>query len=132
MTHSDLTIVWAGIEDPAPISALAAKVDAAMVALGFAAETRPFVPHVTIARLKVPSALRDVVLPLAEQMFGGGPIEHAILYESQTKPSGSIYKEIRRISFKQLPEPEKRQIDAVDLGAPEDTDDGWPKGQSSS
>nr|HEX4316980.1 RNA 2',3'-cyclic phosphodiesterase [Kofleriaceae bacterium] len=129
------TVVWAGIEDPAPISALAAKVDAAMTGVGFAAETRPFVPHVTVARLKVPSAVKDVLLPLAEQMFGGGPIEHVILYESQTKPSGSVYKEIRRIAFKTALEGPKptfeRQIDAVDLGATEDTDDGWPRGHSS-
>jgi 2'-5' RNA ligase len=122
------TVVWAGIEDGAPITALAGKVDAAMTALGFPAETRPFVPHVTIARLRAPTAIKEVILPLSEQMFGGGAVEQVILYESQTKPSGSIYKEIRRIRFKQPPEHEKRQIDAVDLGATEDTDDGWPRG----
>jgi 2'-5' RNA ligase len=128
------TVVWAGVADPAPLVALAAAVDAAMVALGFAAETRPFVPHVTLARLRVPAAVRDVVLPLSEQMFGSGSVEEVILYESETKPSGSVYREVRRFGFKSSPEArsdaQKRQIDAVELGASEDTDDGWPRGHT--
>jgi 2'-5' RNA ligase len=99
-----------------------------MAAMGFDAEKRPYVPHVTLARLRAPSAIKEVVLPLSEQMFGRGWNEGVILYESETKPSGSVYRELRRIGFKAAPEAEKRQIDAVDLGASEDTDDGWPRG----
>jgi 2'-5' RNA ligase len=128
------TVLWAGIADPAPLAALAGKVDTAMTALGFAAETRPYAPHLTLARLKAPAALREVVLPLAEQMFGGGGVTEVILYESETKPTGSVYRELRRISFQTASqggsEAEKRQIDRVDQGASEDTDDGWPRGHS--
>ena len=128
------TVVWAGIVNPAPLAALAAKVDAAMTALGYPAEARPYAPHVTLGRLRSPAAIREVLLPLAEQMFGGGTVDEVILYESETKPTGSTYRELRRIGFQTGSQPgsggEKRQIDRVDVGASEDTDDGWPRGHS--
>ena len=45
-------VLWAGIEgDAGPLMRLQADVDAALGALGFATETRPFHPHLTLARL---------------------------------------------------------------------------------
>jgi RNA 2',3'-cyclic 3'-phosphodiesterase len=128
------SVVWAGIVDPAPLVALAGKVAAAMTALGYQTDARPYVPHVTLARLRTPAAVREVVLPLAEQMFGGGAIAEVLLYESETKPTGSVYRELRRIGFQTASQTasngEKRQIDRVELSASEDTDDGWPRGHS--
>jgi hypothetical protein len=68
-------------------------------------------------------------------MFGDTRVEAITLFESETKPSGSVYKEISRIDFKQpviAPAGSaERQTRALDLGAQhglEDTDDGWPRG----
>ena len=110
-----------------------------MEGLGFAAETRPFHPHVTLARMRETRLLKEVVLPVAEQMFGDTRIDAVTLFESETKSSGSVYREISRIELKQAPNPPlgtaERQTRTVDLGAStqtsesEDTDDGWPRGQ---
>lgn len=124
------TVVWAGVADPGPITQLANKLDRAMAEVGFAAETRPFAPHVTVARLREGKPVREVVLPLAEQMFGGASIDHVILFESVGVSGSSKYIELRRISFKQALEREDRQTETVDLSASEDTDDGWPRGHS--
>lgn len=128
------TVVWAGVTDPGPITQLANKLDHAMAEIGFAAETRPFTPHVTVARLRDAGSgktpVREVVLPLAEQMFGGVSIDHVILFESVGVSGSSKYVELRRISFKQALEREDRQTETVDLSASEDTDDGWPRGHS--
>jgi 2'-5' RNA ligase len=123
------TVLWAGIEDGAALVELATKIDAATTELGFAAETRPFHPHVTLARTREIRALREVVLPMSEQMFSETKASGVILYESETKSSGSVYKEISRIAFKPAETAEKRQTGALELGDETDaTDDGWPRG----
>jgi 2'-5' RNA ligase len=45
-------VVWIGIEPAAPMARLAAGLDAACAALGFAREERPFAAHLTLGRVK--------------------------------------------------------------------------------
>lgn len=124
------SVVWAGADGDA-IGEVAKRVDAAMVRLGFAAETRPFHAHVTIARLRENRPLRELVLPLAEQMFGTSKIDGVTLFESETKSTGPVYTELHRIVFKRPENPEERQTGAVELGdETQETDDGWPRGHS--
>jgi hypothetical protein len=63
-------------------------------------------------------------------MFSDTRIDGVTLFESETKSSGSIYRDLHRIGFKQADQtsfsPEKRQTGAVELG--DETDDGWPRG----
>ena len=126
------TVLWAGVEDQGQLQPIAAAIDRATAALGFAAETRAFHPHVTLARLRDPKPIREVVLPLAEQMFGETRIDGVTLFESETKSTGPVYRDLSRIGFKQAGEAardaETRQRDALQPGAPDDTDDGWPRG----
>lgn len=49
-------VVWVGIDDPiGGFAAVASSCEEAYADLGFAAERRAFVPHLTVARLRVPS-----------------------------------------------------------------------------
>ena len=132
-------VLWAGVtEDDGALAKLAARVESACTGLGFAADKRPFHPHVTLGRVRETRPLRDVVLPLSEQMFGDTRIDAITLFESETKSSGSVYREVRRISFKTASEgavsAAERQSRPVELeetrrtSEPE-TDDGWPRGQ---
>ncbi len=143
------SVLWAGIEDGAALIRFARSIGAAMAGLGFqrsetgggdpARDPRPFHPHVTIARLRTPRAIREIVLPMAEQMFGDTRIDAVTLFESETKSNGSVYREVQKIAFERAvrppSEPSKRQTDALERGTPdrepEDslTDDGWPRGQ---
>lgn len=128
------TVVWAGVEDSGgALGELAKRIEAAMAEIGFPRESRPFHAHVTIGRLRETRAVKDVVLPLAEQMFGDTRIEAISLFESETKSSGSVYREISRIEFKQPETTPERQTSPLELGASDDTsaetDDGWPRGQ---
>jgi 2'-5' RNA ligase len=131
------SVLWPGIDEPSgALGRLATAGETALVALGYPAENRAFHPHVTLARAKETRALGGLVLPVAEQMFGESRVEAVTLFESETKPTGSVYKEISRIDFKQVPIPTpadaERQTRALELVAQhglEDTDDGWPRGQ---
>lgn len=138
------TVLWAGIEDPAPLTRLADAIGGAVEGLGFARERRPYHPHVTLARLREARAIREVVLPMAEQMFGNTQADAITLFESEMKSSGSVYKELEKIPLKRPratpAEAEKRQTGALERGTPEraldelltQTDDGWPRGQGPS
>jgi 2'-5' RNA ligase len=133
------SVLWAGIEDGGGIGTLARSIGDAMAGLGFARDLRPYHPHVTIARLRNPRALREIVLPMAEQMFGDSRIDSMTLFESEIKSSGSVYREIQNIAFQRPPNPAfaplQRQTGALERGTPtrepDDslTDDGWPRGQ---
>lgn len=128
------SVVWAGIEDAGGgLAGLAAAIERAVGGLGFAPEARPYHPHVTLARTREARALREVVLPLSEQMFGDTRLDSVTLFESRANPKSSAYREVRKISFN-APlnppiSPPERQTAPVDLGAHDaDTDDGWPRG----
>lgn len=129
-------VLWAGVEEPGGLRSLAARIESAMVALGFPAEGRAFHPHVTLGRLRETRAVREVVLPLAEQMFGDTRVEAITLFESETKSTGSVYRELEKISLEKAARAaisrSERQTSPVELGAHDaspDTDDGWPRGQ---
>lgn len=49
-------VVWMGMHDTAPLVSIAGSLDRAVAALGVPEETRPFRPHVTLARVKAPLA----------------------------------------------------------------------------
>lgn len=118
------SVLWAGVDGP--IAPVAAKIEAAMVGLGFAADGRAFHAHVTISRLRESRPVRELVLPMAEQMFSESRIDGVTLFESVTKSSGPVYQELHRIGFKPALNPEKRQTSALELD--DHTDDGWPRG----
>jgi RNA 2',3'-cyclic 3'-phosphodiesterase len=120
------TVLWAGIGDAPAFGELAKRIDAAMVGLGYTREERAFHAHVTMARLREPKAIRELVLPMAEQVFSTTRVSWVSLFESETKSSGSVYRELARIGFSQASEGEKRQTAALEAG--DDTDDGWPRG----
>ncbi len=136
------TVVWAGVEGD--VAALHARIEGAVTGLGFAAETRPFHPHVTLGRLRETRALKEVVLPLSEQMFSETRVDAVTLFESEMKSGSSTYKEIAKISFDRAENPGlqavQRQTNPVELSArtesteptEQETDDGWGRGQGPS
>jgi 2'-5' RNA ligase len=64
------SVLWIGVgEGEAEVRALAAKVEAAAVRAGFAAEPRPYSPHLTLSRLMPPADLRRAIA--AAPAYGG-------------------------------------------------------------
>ncbi|GAA4007651.1 RNA 2',3'-cyclic phosphodiesterase [Sphingomonas humi] len=53
--HRRAGALWAGVEPRAPVAALAARIERAVVMAGLPAEGRAFVPHVTLARWSGPA-----------------------------------------------------------------------------
>ena len=124
-------VVWAGVEDSGgALAALAAALEREVVPLGFAAESRPFHPHVTLARLREPANVESVLLPFAEQVFSETRCDSVTLFESLTKPSGSEYRPVLRAALLAANSPLQRQSEPVQTGpldASSGSDDGWDK-----
>jgi len=129
-------MIWAHVERPEPLVDLAARIEKVVVDLGWAAEPRPFRPHITLARSARESGpLNTVVLPVSEQMFSESRVGGITIIESETKSNASVYSDIARLAFKPADfgasAASKRQMGDVQMDAPHEleTDDGWPRGQ---
>jgi len=90
-------MVWAGVEPTAPLTSLHRKVGQLLARVGVAAETRTFVPHITLARL---NRAAGPAAPFVAQSGGlASPafdFTHVILYESELAHGGSRYHPVAR------------------------------------
>lgn len=124
------TVVWVGVEDPAGLAQLATALDAELAELGFPREQRRFHAHVTIARLREPRDVAEVLLPLSEQAFSVTRVDSVHVVESLTKSSVSEYVSIARRPLGRPAAALRRQSEAVQpasLDTSAGTDDGWDR-----
>ena len=92
-------VFWAGVVTPPNLAALAEQVEHAMEKLGFAREDRPFTPHLTLARFKVPRpqpALQSHLERLGEPSLGSFEVSEFFLFESKLSPQGAEYRKVAR------------------------------------
>ncbi len=96
-------VFWAGVHAADPLPQLARETDAALAALGIAKEQRPYSPHLTLARIKIPGkqpALLQAVAALPSLDFGRFTADRFFLYRSRTAPAGSVYTKLAEFPFK--------------------------------
>lgn len=86
-------VIWAGVAASPPLEALARACERAARSAGLAAETRPYKPHVTLARLR--GATPEDVAHYFGQIgaFRSNPItvSRFVLYSSKPKIGGGPY-----------------------------------------
>lgn len=95
-------VFWCGIEAPG-LEQLAAATDRATAALGIASETRPFSPHLTLARIKERldlQPLRETIAGLPSLDFGQFSVDRFFLYLSRLRPTGSVYTKLAEFPFR--------------------------------
>jgi RNA 2',3'-cyclic 3'-phosphodiesterase len=89
------TILWAGIQKNASLIELHATLTTALAPTGFRPETRPYSPHLTLARCRptVPRGLlRDWLARHRDFRGASIPIRHLTLYSSDLRPDGPVYR----------------------------------------
>ena len=95
-------VMWCGVEPSPNLFALVASIESSLPHLGFGPETRPYVPHVTLARLNSARNIDKLVraaAPLKSYDFGAARESEFQLFESVLKPSGSEYKKLATFRF---------------------------------
>ena len=91
-------VAWLGVESIPELMALQAEItQAAVEALGFEPEQRPYHPHVTLARCPDPWR-RDAIEKFTSGFPGpvGPPFvaDRGVLFESKLSPKGARYREV--------------------------------------
>jgi RNA 2',3'-cyclic 3'-phosphodiesterase len=85
-------VVVATLEDArGRVARLARGLEQGVERYGIAPETRPFRPHVTIARLRVPGDISEWVEHAALES-ASGLFEEVRLYSSDLEPTGAVYR----------------------------------------
>ena len=96
-------VVWAGVTAKAgTMGDLAGRVDDALAALGFSREVRPFSPHITLGRVRLPGripALTEALRGAASRGFGGLRVVRVSLMRSELSPRGARYTELAAASL---------------------------------
>jgi RNA 2',3'-cyclic 3'-phosphodiesterase len=95
-------VLWAGIEAPPNLTAIAGDVDQHLEKVGFPRESRPFAPHLTLARFEPPGISRELhaaVQGKATREFGVLHTGEFHLIESKLKPSGAEYTTLQSFPF---------------------------------
>jgi RNA 2',3'-cyclic 3'-phosphodiesterase len=87
------SVVWAGLAGAETLAAIAADLETGLEEFGFARENRPFVPHLTLARVKArpPESLRPLLSRHAKTEFGTATVDQIELIRSELRPEGSKY-----------------------------------------
>jgi 2'-5' RNA ligase len=95
-------VFWIGLEDGGFLGRIAGSIDESLSTMGFAKESRPFTPHITIARVKAPFGVERAMGILKEfegTQFGTYLVKDIRLKKSTLTPGGSIYEDLGVISL---------------------------------
>jgi 2'-5' RNA ligase len=92
-------VFWAGVNGGGSLPKLASTIDAVMEKLGIPRETKPYHPHLTLARTSS-RPLRGLK-PLLDEppQFGTMTAREFFLYQSQPQKGGSKYTKLERFEF---------------------------------
>lgn len=87
-------ILWAGLDEAAPLHELHARVERALTRAGLPPEGRKYTPHVTLARLRDPPRAKVVQVLQHLALLRTAPfrIDAFQLYSSVRSPRGSKYR----------------------------------------
>ena len=93
-------VFWAGVDGGESLPRLASSIDAALEKLGFARETKPYHPHLTLARTSS-RPLRELrqLLEDPPPQFGTMTAREFFLYQSQPQRGGSKYTKLERFGL---------------------------------
>ena len=99
-------VLWAGVHgEVEPLLQLQARLEETLAVRGFPAETRPFSPHLTLARVRgrlSPTELQQLgeAMALARGITGADvPVRWLSLMESTLTPLGAVYARRAQISL---------------------------------
>jgi 2'-5' RNA ligase len=98
------SVIWVGLSPIEPLIELAGDLESRLEPIGFPRESRPFQPHVTIARIKgrPPRELADLFELYGTETFGTETVRQIHLYQSELRPQGPEYTVLSTVSLKPL------------------------------
>jgi 2'-5' RNA ligase len=95
-------VFWAGVEGGSALAGLARDVEDSLAPMNITKETREYMPHLTLARIKQPAPLgklKEAIAGLPPVEIGSFAATRFFLYRSQPGPAGSIYTKLSEYAF---------------------------------
>lgn len=94
-------VVWAGCGEGADDAVrLADAVEEAVTGLGYERENRPFQPHFTLGRVKMPAdadGLESAVERMGARKYGFLDVDEAVVFMSTLRRTGPVYSPMFRV-----------------------------------
>lgn len=90
-------VLFAGVDAPQALQDVHAAADSQLAAIGVKPESKPYHPHLTLARIKSATGLaplRQAIAALPSADFGAFAAAKHLLYRSKLTPAGSQYSVI--------------------------------------
>lgn len=90
-------VIWTGVEAPSVLEAIRRGIEMETSKLGYASESRPFSPHLTLGRVARNAEadhyaqLREVIKNSRVGFLGVARIEAVHLFRSDLRPGGAVY-----------------------------------------
>lgn len=94
-------VLWVGLAPQAALASLHAACGRAIQAVGLPIESRPFTPHITIARLgeAADSRIAAAFLEGDGDPAAAFPVERIVLYASERTPGGSRHEPVHAVAL---------------------------------
>lgn len=94
-------VIWLGVREGAgEMGELAARLDGALAAVGFAREDGVFTPHLTLARVKEAGSkegLSRLLRSFQEEEVGEQAVTSLLVMESLLRPQGAVYTQVEEV-----------------------------------
>lgn len=95
-------ILWVGLAGD-QLAQIAARIESALMPLGFVPEKRDFTPHLTIGRWREGNRpaknLRQEINSWSDFEFGACVVRQIVLFQSVLKPEGASYSELETVQL---------------------------------
>jgi 2'-5' RNA ligase len=103
------SVLWAGIDPRGEgLKRIYEFIQKICLEAGFPEDTRPFHPHLTLARVKkrekVPGELVDYLRQNRERKFGNSSFREVVLFRSVLKPAGAEYQRFATLDLEKMNE----------------------------
>lgn len=90
-------VLWLGIDDGAEqMSALNARIETALHALGYPREARRFQAHLTLGRVRKQDRALDDLAEMIREMqdleIGPSTVDQVVIFSSELQPTGPVYE----------------------------------------
>src|SRR5262249_17474494 len=94
-------VLWAGLSGE-ELKALSETIETALMPLHFPPEDHEFTPHLTLGRIRSLRGWEQVLAVVKEHeqvRFGESVIDHVVLYQSELRPEGAVYRRLGSIAL---------------------------------